>query len=222
MRRPTVVVCRASGYEALAEATARSLGLPVGLPVPTMTPAPGLVLMLDEAGWSLSDDTPGALVRSDFTGGEVGRRVREAPRGEGRLIRALGLKRHPAPLVLDATAGLGRESVLAAALGATVVACERSPIVALLLRDGLRRAAEAGLGALMSRVTLHEGDAREVLATLGVLPDVVLVDPMFPERTKSAKARREMQILQHLLGPDEDTEALLDAALRGARERVVV
>lgn len=161
-------------------------------------------------------------MRADFIGGEMGRRIRDVPRGEGRLVRALSLKRYPAPLVLDSTAGLGRESVLAAALGCTVIACERSPVVAVLLRDGLARAAASGLVEITARITLREGDARDVLKTLDSPPDVVLVDPMFPERGKTAKAGREMQLLQQLLGTDDDAESLLKIALSEARKRVVV
>ncbi|MEX2372418.1 MAG: class I SAM-dependent methyltransferase, partial [Dehalococcoidia bacterium] len=61
-------------------------------------------------------------------------------------------------------------------------------------------------------------------------PDVVLVDPMFPDRRKAARAKKEMQLLQRLLGDDDldaraveaDTEDLLRAAIECARRRVVV
>lgn len=213
-----VVVSAAPGFEGIATLTAIGLGLTL-----EARPIEGLALRLDERGWSLRDgDT---TVRADFLEGRMAARIREAARGEARLATALGLKKHPDTLVLDATAGLGRDSVLAAALGCHVIACERSPIVALLLRDALVRADGGGLREVASRVDVHDGDAREVLATLDEAdepPDVILVDPMFPARGKAAKAQKEMQLLQRLLGPDHDTEALLDAALEHARRRVVV
>jgi len=48
------------------------------------------------------------------------------------LARALGRK---ARRVVDATAGLGQDSFLIASLGPTVLALERSPIIAALLAE---------------------------------------------------------------------------------------
>jgi 16S rRNA (guanine1516-N2)-methyltransferase len=45
---------------------------------------------------------------------------------------------------------------------------------------------------------------------------------MYPERRKSARVKKNMQLLQQLLGQDQDTEQLLQAALHCARQRVVV
>ncbi len=128
--------------------------------------------------------------------------------------------------MLDTTAGLGRESVLAAAFGCEVIACERSSVVALLLRDGLTRAATLPeLEKLVARIQVRAADARDVMTSLieTERPDVVMVDPMFPERRKAARAKQEMQLLQQLLGEQpEEGPALLDAALSVARKRVVV
>lgn len=225
---PIVVTTASPALVEAARARAHDLGVPFvedadGVPAGTLT------LVLDDLGWSLVDPAPGApgAVRADLVGGGLGDRLRMGGRGEGRLGSALGLKRHPAARVLDATAGLGRESVLAAALGCTVVACERSAIVATLLRDALDRAAcEAGLAHVLARIDLRVTDARDELAALSEdeRPDVVLVDPMFPERSKAARAKKEMQLLQRLLGPDDpaDTVALVTAALATARRRVVL
>ncbi len=231
--RAVVVVVTSTdpALRATAAARAEALGLSfvndaAGLPAGT------LLLTLDADGWSLADPAPGApgAVRADLIGGGLGERLRQGGRGEGRLASALGLKRHPGARVLDATAGLGRESALAAALGCTVIACERSPIVGTLLRDGFDRAAEEpGLALVLDRIDLRVEDARDVLASLAAgddeaRPDAVIVDPMFPERSKAARAKKEMQLLQRLLGPDDprDTIALIEAALATARRRVIL
>ena len=243
--RGRVVVCAsAAEYLDTARAQAGALGLPLAAdPAEGDSASGGLALILDERGWTLLDPARGGAgsVRCDLLEGALGARLRVQLRpslegrgasGEGRLARALGLRRHPAPSVLDATAGLGRDAVLAAALGCDVVACERSPIVALLLRDGLARAAaDPALAPLVARVHVEVADARAVLAALPEAalfpegrPDVVLLDPMFPERRKSARAKGEMQLLQMLLGapPAGEDARLLEAALAGARRRVVV
>ena len=45
---------------------------------------------------------------------------------------------------------------------------------------------------------------------------------MYPHRKKSASVKKNMQILQRLLGKDEDTNQLLDISLKVAKKRVVV
>jgi 16S rRNA (guanine1516-N2)-methyltransferase len=68
------------------------------------------------------------------------------------------------------------------------------------------------------------GDACEVLRTLGPdeRPDVVYLDPMFPERAKSAASKKEMQVCRALAGDDSDAQELFAIAMRSARYRVVV
>ena len=56
------------------------------------------------------------------------------------LARAVGMKPHRQPSVLDLTAGLGRDAYVLACLGCTVQLVERHPLVYALLNDGLRRA----------------------------------------------------------------------------------
>jgi len=53
-------------------------------------------------------------------------------------------------------------------------------------------------------------------------PDIIYLDPMFPERHKSAQVKKEMQAFQQLLGKDKDADQLLPLALAKARYRVVV
>jgi len=158
------------------------------------------------------EGAPGPL-RVDFDSVDAERR-REAGR-QLPLARAIGVKGDARPRVLDATAGLGRDAYTLAALGCQVTAVERSPLIAALLRDGLERAA--------CKLRLVVGDACEFMAGLdeSERPDVVSLDPMFPERRKSAAVKKEMQYMQELLGPD-DARALFEAALKCAKQRVVV
>ena len=103
---------------------------------------------------------------------------------------------------------------------------ERSPIAYALLADGLLRArryaAETGdseLGDILSRMTLsHINSIGEPISDI----DVVYVDPMFPERKKSAAVNKSMQAFHSIIGKDEDSEALLAHALAQPVKRVVV
>ena len=50
-------------------------------------------------------------------------------------------------------------------------------------------------------------------------PDVVYLDPMFPERTKSAAVKKKFQLLHHLEQPCADEETLVKLRLRCTRAR---
>ncbi len=159
----------------------------------------------------------------DFLGAAMERR-RGAGRRHHPLARAVGRKR-PLPRVLDATAGLGRDSYVLASLGYEVVAVERCPLLHALLENGLARAVGSEAA---SRLRLVGGDARDYIAHLpeNQLPDVVYVDPMFPTRTKAALVKKEMQFFQRLLArgseDESDAESLFEVARSKARQRVVV
>lgn len=161
-------------------------------------------------------------LKLDFVGGAVGHRRRFGG-GRGQpLPKAAGFVSGFTPTVIDATAGLGRDAFLLASLGAEVTLIERSPAVHALLAEALARAAEAddGTEEVVARMTLLHGDARDLLK--GLSADVVVVDPMHPERSKSALVKQEMRLLRGLVGPDPDALELMQAALASAKKRVVL
>jgi 16S rRNA (guanine1516-N2)-methyltransferase len=161
----------------------------------------------------------------DFAAPELRHRLRgERPRGED-LVRAVGLPARRALHIVDATAGWGRDSAVLAACGCKVRMLERNPVVAALLEDGLRRARECAdpwVRALVARLECDCADARLALPALAGTVDVVLLDPMFPARRKSAAVGKEMRFFHDLVGDDADAAALLEVALASARHRVVV
>jgi 16S rRNA (guanine1516-N2)-methyltransferase len=143
------------------------------------------------------------------------------------MVKAVGIKKREAyrPRVFDATAGLGEDAWLLAALGCGVRACERNPVTHALLVDGLKRAAEAR-PEVAARVRVELGDGVTVLERLAGealedRPDVVYLDPMFPTGRKTAE-RKAMRVLRLISGDDLDADRLLGAALKVARRRVVV
>lgn len=141
------------------------------------------------------------------------------------IAKAVGLKGKQTLNVLDATAGLGRDAFVLASLGCTVHMIERSPVVAALLADGLKRAAlDPQLSLwLPQQMQLTQGIATDLLTNWQPeQPDVVYLDPMFPHRKKSALVKKEMRLFQQLLGSDEDADFLLPPALALAKRRVVV
>lgn len=146
-------------------------------------------------------------------------------RGGGRkepLAKAVGLKANRCPTVLDATAGLGRDSFMLASMGCRVHMMERSAIVAALLKDGISRAKTIPeLADIMGRITITESNSYQ-LDSLPFPPDVIYLDPMYPHRTKSALVKKEMRLVRALVGDDHDASDLLSWALSHQGFRVVV
>lgn len=163
----------------------------------------------------------------DFTGGSLGHRKKYGG-GKGQTIaKAIGIKQGIAPpSVLDATAGLAKDSYVFACLGCNVTMLERSPIVAALVRDGIERASlNIEFAEILTQgFKLIHSDALEYIQAIDDehKPDIIYLDPMYPERKKSASVKKNMQILQKLLGQDMDTTEVLNSALQKACKRVVV
>lgn len=206
-------------------------GLDLGLiPLPDPPPEEGVLVERSPTGALqvrlLGAGAPGA-VSVDFRSTDFTRRLAEGKKG--LLGRAVGLAKGDKPRVWDATAGLGRDAVRLAAMGATIVAFERDPVVRALLADGIARGCEGddGLGeALRERISLRAGDARALLVagSADPSPEVIFLDPMFPERG-TALAKKEAQILGALCGAGanaaEDAE-LFRVAEALAPKRIVV
>jgi 16S rRNA (guanine1516-N2)-methyltransferase len=171
-------------------------------------------------------NSPGAL-RADFTTSRLGYRRQSLGKQKQPIARAVGLKHGKSLSVVDATAGLGVDSFLLAALGCQVTLLERSSLVFHLLADGVERARRSGdeeLQEIIQRMHLVEGDATAYLKELDrqSIPDVVYLDPMFPGKKNKALPKKEMQYFQALLGEDTDNDELLAMALDRAKQRVVV
>lgn len=129
------------------------------------------------------------------------------------ILRAIG-KIKEGDYLFDATAGTGRDALFFSQAGYRVVACERSPLMYLLLNDALRRSTAVPF-------TLNFGDSSGVIAALREKPAVAYVDPMFPEQKKSSLPRKEMQILRRW-ADDHYGEGLVLGCLEHVKERVVV
>ena len=178
-------------------------------------------------GWLLQQTgkrAPGP-VRVDFA--SAGANYRRNSGGGELIVKAVAGIKQQLPTVLDVTAGLGADSFVLASRGYPVTMIERSPVVALLLSDGLRRAGELDdeeLRDIVERMHLHSGDSLDYLRQLAAAdyPDVIYIDPMFPASKKSALVKKEMQAFQQLVGADHDSDALLQLALEKALYRVVV
>lgn len=162
----------------------------------------------------------------DFGDGLYLRRQQTGGKDQG-LAKAVGIKQNHLPTVLDATAGFARDSFTLASLGCQITLLERSPVLAAMLEDAIERASyDHQIANIIARMDLHRIDAQTYLSEIATnkapAPDVIYLDPMFPERKKKAQVKKEMQILHQLLGSDDQTPYPLELALTVAKQRVVV
>lgn len=125
--------------------------------------------------------------------------------------------------IIDATAGWGRDAAILASFGADVLMLERHPLMAVLLDDALARSRVQD-GAAALPLHCQAVNALDYLNGLGkeAYPHVIYLDPMHPERQKTALVKKPLQILQQLLGADEDALLLLQLARTRCLERVVL
>ena len=161
-------------------------------------------------------------LRVDFVSGAVAHRLRFGG-GRGQdLAKAMGFRSGKTPQVIDATAGLGRDSFLLASLGAQVTMIERSTRMHELLKAGIEDARLQGgvFADIIARMTLLNGDAKDLLPTLS--GEAILIDPMHPPRKTTALVKQELRQVREIVGTDEDAADLMRVALKHARQRVVL
>ncbi len=179
-----------------------------------------LKLIETDAGLCLTD---GSLeLMADFR--DMLPRLKQSNLEHEMIIKAVRIKSQDMPqTVLDATAGLGEDSLILAAAGFNVRLYEYDPVIAALLEDALKRANKLPeLESVAARMEFHHEDSIKAMRTLTQAPDVVLLDPMFPGRQKSAKIKKKFQLLQQLESPCSNEEELLDAAISTGAKKIVI
>ncbi len=164
------------------------------------------------------------LLFVDFVNGKNGYRLVNNKSIKQPLARAVGIKSGFRPTIFDATAGLGGDAFVLASLGSKVSMCERSPIMAYLLEDGLARASSEPKTASIvhNNLRLYHGNTTSVLTELEESFHTVYLDPMYPHRKNSALNKQSMRTIRELVGDDSDAGKLLHVALKKAANRVVV
>jgi len=142
------------------------------------------------------------------------------------LVRAARIKaplNGSIPVAIDATAGLGEDSFLLAASGFKVYLFEKNETIAALLKDALERALkDPDIAEAASRMIFVEGDSIAGMKSLPERPDVVYLDPMFPERRKSGLIKKKFQLLQLLERPCDDEDGLINAAVAVSPAKIVI
>lgn len=183
---------------------------------------PGTPLFLERIDSVLTLSNGNMCFCADFT--QSLPRLRPDRLGRELLVKAARIKGLTGtPIAIDCTAGLGEDSLLLAAAGFEVTMFERDHVIAALLQDALQRAADdEALAPILKRMHLHQDDSISGLASLDFTPDVVFLDPMFPEKRKQAATKKKFQLLHYLEQPCMEEEELLQAAINAGPRKVVI
>jgi len=217
-------VCPSSGADRQrAQRIATELGLPCASRLTEVTTSVALVVDVERSWLQRVSEPVLGPVKVDFASSAMLHRRRA---GHNEPIgRAVGLKADRFPTVFDATAGLGRDAFVLADLGCPITLCEQSAPVAYLLAEAVSLAKLSTVQKVQlaaERMTVTCADSTELDAS-GY--DVIYLDPMFPDRSKTAAVKKDLATLQALRSDsDEDIHAtaLLFWAKQQSVSRIVV
>lgn len=150
------------------------------------------------------------------------------------ISKAIGTKGDGTSVVIDYTAGIGRDSIIMAAAGHNVIMIERNPILFSLLNDALSRL-QLENTIISNRLKLLNIDSSNF--TINTIHDMitdiqyvsVYLDPMYAENSvgKKAAVKKETQMLHRILGTEEGNDEsnnsnLWNSAIQLASNRIVV
>ena len=213
MNNKIVVCIGKGGQKDMAESFSRRTGSPI-----VNKPGDYLTVLFDSKGVSLSGF--GLSYQGDFE--NMLHRVTNGRLQHEMLAKAVKTDQENLKAI-DATAGMGEDSLLLAACGYQVTLYEQNPVIAILLKDALRRAKKnTVLKDIVSRMQLVEGDSIEHLNKRLDPADVIYLDPMFPGRQKSGLINKKLQLIQKLEPPCSKETALFDAAMAAQPSKIIV
>ena len=209
-----IVVCfENGGQKDMAEAFARRIGAEI-----SEKPGPKLTILFHAKGVSLTGY--GLSYQGDFE--NMLHRVTNGRLQHEMLVRAAKSDK-PGRKAIDATAGMGEDAFLLAAQGYEVTLFEQNPVIAVLLKDALRRAKKHPvLKDIASRMNLVQDNSVEGMSKLLDPVDVIYLDPMFPARQKSSLINKKLQLIQKLEPPCSEETDLFDAAISASPSKIIV
>jgi 16S rRNA (guanine1516-N2)-methyltransferase len=135
---------------------------------------------------------------------------------QGKDLLAKAVLAKQGSRVLDLSGGWGRDAQVMLAAGAKVTCLEQHPYMAAILEELAARLAHPHFSAIWTEASTY------LNALETEFPEVIYYDPMHPERQKSAKVKKPLQILQALIPPATDVVKIIQLARYKAQKRVVV
>ena len=218
-----VVAAASRGVQARARSVAEALNLEFVAIADDLDSGVALVIDTDRSWLQRLQSPRLGPVYNDFSAADMVYR-RKSGHNEP-LGRAIGVKGDKRPKVFDATAGLGRDAFVLADLGCSVTLSEQSAPLCYLLEQARELAlmsANDKVVEAVSRMRVLRGDSRQQ-AVEGF--DVIYIDPMFPERGKTAAVKKDLATVPALQAHSSVANAPEDLvvwAMAQPVERVVI
>lgn len=214
MKTEVVICIKKGGDSNLAQSLANRINVPI-----TEKEGEHLTIMFDSKGVSLSGY--GLCYQGDFE--NMLRRVSDGRLQHEMLVKAVKSTSDTKLTAIDATAGMGEDAFLIAAYGYDVTLHEQNPVIAVLLKDAIRRAKKhPELKEIASRMHLVEGDSVELLSKRVDEVDLIYLDPMFPQRQKTGLINKKLQLIQKLEPPCSTEQDLFMAAEGAHPSKIIV
>ena len=155
------------------------------------------------------------LFRSlDPTKGQLGYRLKRSEQ-EGLLKKALGNLK-PGSVIVDATAGLLKDSLIFNSFGFRVIAIEQSKILGTILKVSQKANVE------LSPIDLRIGQSENMLPQLNA--DVIYFDPMF-EKEGSALRERNLRLIKEILAIEsiqQDNQVTFEKIYQNNYQKLIV
>lgn len=209
-----ISICvKKSGDKDLAGALSRKIGVPV-----SDKEGGELTVVFDSKGVSLQGY--GLSYQGDFEG--MLHRVSDGRLHHEMLVRAVK-SNEDSLKAIDATAGMGEDAFLIAAYGYDVTLYEQNPVIAVLLKDAIRRAKKNPLlKEIVGRMQVINGNSIDYMEGNLDEVDVIYLDPMFPSRQKSGLINKKLQLIQKLEPPCSTEKDLFEAAIKSGAKKIIV
>ena len=188
--------------------------------VPTR-PNEGFFLYFEQQKLSLALGDKQLTLSVDFSSLAIQQRIK-VNAAKLDLYKAIEGKNTSPLHILDMTAGLGQDSFTLAARDHHITAIEQNPYVFALLYDAIHRKNNDSILQICRRICLHFANSQDYNLSHQSF-DIVYLDPMFPTRSKSAKVKKNMQLLHQLIGyrPQND-DALFEKAQQLHCKKIIV
>ncbi len=157
----------------------------------------------------------------DFTSGSIDYRRRTSGVKQ-EILRAVGFEKDKKLNLLDATAGLCKDSFIFATNGMNVLAIEQNPLIYNIVINALNNAKLNCITSnIVKNINLINMNSVDFLSVNDYEFDCIYLDPMFPQKNKTSLCKKEMQVF-HNLAFYGDNEELFELSMLRTRNRVVV
>lgn len=128
------------------------------------------------------------------------------------LAKAIGLKQNS--LLIDATFGMGGDSMYFLAMGLKVNAYEREPLIFLINKLKLNQLKDSI--EVFEKITLNFGEV-----DYNTSHEVIYYDPMYSDHNEKALPNKQMRIFRSVIGIDEDEQVVASKLIKACGRLII-